>query len=169
MFSKAKIASISTLSPRVKEFTIKPSKPIVAIPGQFIILKWGENQRSYSIAGTSDLDEFKIIVSLNENGVVSPQLFDLKPNDIIYISEAKGEFILPNPIETSEICFICTGTGLAPFKWMIESLIKKNKDLKLTLIFGNRMQEDILYHQFFINLAHSNNQFTYIPVLSRQP
>ena len=164
-FRSAEITKIVELSPRVREFTLTPSKPIEFIPGQFIVINGQGVERSYSISNSPGNKDIEIIVSLNSSGILSPWLFSLKLGANINISEPKGQFVLP-PIVDKDICFICTCTGLGPFKSMIEGLSHLFKG-QIYLIFGNRKKEDILYHEKWQNMAKSTN-FNYMPVLSQE-
>ena len=132
------ISKINTLSPRVLEFSLSTDKPLKFIPGQFITIHNNGIERSYSISNTPGENHIELIVSLNNEGKLTPDLFEKKVGDTLQISEAKGTFILPEFIENG-ICFICTGTGIGPFKSMIDSLLKtQSSPPEIHLVFGNR-------------------------------
>ena len=142
--------------------------------GQFVVIRFGElpegnNERSYSISSAPEhSNRIEICVVLNPGGALTPLLWNKSVGDTLEISEAKGTFCLPEKCDT-EIAFICTGTGVAPFRSMLHYLLYNQKYAqKLYLIFGNRMKKDILYEQEFEALAKEFPNFYFIPVLSRQ-
>ena len=78
-----------------------------------------------------------------------------------------GKFILPEKIDR-DIFFISTGTGIAPFRSMLQHIEKnKIKHLNIFIIFGTRSKKDILYYDEMIKLSSKQN-IIYIPTLSRE-
>jgi CDP-4-dehydro-6-deoxyglucose reductase len=138
-------------------------------PGQFITLRMEGFERSYSIAGPPNLDgEIELCIVLNPQGKVTPALWQLKPGDELEISEALGSMVLPETVD-KDLCFICTGTGVAPFRSMIGYLLNREElQHDIYLIFGNRYSADILYKDEFEEWAKKWDKFHFIPVLSRE-
>lgn len=143
-------------------------------PGQFVAITFaelpeGNNERSYSIASVpSDNNVFEICVVLNPAGKGTPALWSKRAGDELQISEAKGHFVLPENL-AQELVFICTGTGVAPFRSMIGYLLGTlGYQLPVTLIFGNRFEKDILYRNEFENWEKAFPNFRFVPVLSRE-
>ncbi len=145
--------------------------------GQFVMfdlpLNSKVNNRSYSIASNPlGNNEFELVVVLKPDGLGTNYLFNpelIKPGTHIKCSKALGKFTLDETTE-KEICFICTGTGIAPFRAMLLDLKRKGtlKDKKINLIFGCRFEKDILYRKEFEALAAEFPNFNYYPILSRQ-
>ncbi|MBS3914702.1 MAG: FAD-dependent oxidoreductase [Bacteroidetes bacterium] len=143
------------------------------VPGQFVIftipgLAEFQNTRSYSIASAPGKHaQFELCISLNPNGIATPILWKLKPGDHFEMSEPQGNFIMQNAPEL-ETVFICTGTGIAPFRSMLGHLLENGNPSKpVHLIFGNRFENDILYREEFEKLAKEFSNFHFHPVLSR--
>jgi ferredoxin-NADP reductase len=66
--------------------------------------------------------------------------------------------------------FIATGTGIAPFRSMLRWLLaeeSRHQGKQLSLVFGNRTEKDIYYHDEFLRLAAEHSNFHYQPTLSR--
>jgi NAD(P)H-flavin reductase len=81
-----------------------------------------------------------------------------------------GKFMQPpfTSIE-SDICLICTGTGIAPFRSLLLDI--KNRNVphhKIDLIFGSRNEVDILYRSEMEELTNALPGFRYTTVLSRE-
>ena len=144
------------------------------LPGQFIAvsIKDGEGEwveRSYSIANAPEDSGFiELCIVLNPEGKVTPVLWQKKEGDFLEISEPKGSMLLPE-IWDKDLCFICTGTGVAPFRSMIGALMSKGRfEHDVFLIFGNRYRGDILYKSEFEEWTKIEPRFHFIPVLSRE-
>ena len=164
---KATIENIKSLSPRVLEFSLSTKSPIVFESGQFIVIHHKGIERSYSISNKPEKGIIELIVSLNEEGQLTPDLFNKNTGDVINISEAKGSFLLPE-LPQNGICFICTGTGIGPFKSMIETMLSSSSSIPaIHLVFGNRTEEDILYHKYWKDIEAKQKDFHYYPVLSQ--
>lgn len=167
----ATIENIATASPSVRRIFLR-SAPMDFRPGQFIVLHFeaaGEAiERSYSLANSPDENLLELCVVEKPDGVVSPLLLAMQPGDAVEFSGPKGAFLMPKTIDT-DICFICTGTGVAPFRSMIRHIFENNIPHKnIYLVFGNRYTHDLLYHEEWTALAAQNPEFHYHPVLSRE-
>lgn len=154
--------------PEVESFDYKP--------GQFVTLdlpiheKQNKRWRSYSIASWPDGSNiFELIIVLDERGAGTPYLFhEVKVGSELKFRGALGVFTLRQPIET-DVYFICTGTGIAPFRSMIHLIQNNNVPHKnIYLIFGTRTRDNILYYDEMKRLSEDVSNFHYIPVLSRE-
>ena len=172
----AELVKILDESPKVKRFFFKLKDPISFEfkPGQFVIIDFPTithefPYRSYSIASSSSQkNTLEICVVLKEDGCASPLLFKAKTGTMYTLSIPQGRFVLPEILDR-DICFICTGTGVAPFRSMIQSIYENNKAHKnIYLYFGNRKEEDILYRKEFDELNKEHTEFSFIPVLSQE-
>ena len=173
-FHQAEITKIIDINPMVKRFFLKFGHDVIFQSGQFVIIDFGKlnhtySSRSYSIADLSHGSVIEICVSLKKNGAATPLLFNYKIGEKLKISIPQGRFILPDNLNTESIGFICTGTGVAPFRSMIKDLLTLRKYTgKIYLFFGCRTQNDILYREEFEELQNTHSNFHYTPVLSRE-
>lgn len=173
-FFSAKIVKITSLNEFVKLFLLKPSETISYLSGQFTIIDFESlehtySTRSYSISDLRTDQLIEICVVLKPDGAATPKLFSKKEGDLLNISNAQGRFVLPEPIAENPICFICTGTGVAPFRTMIKDLLlNKNFKNKIDLFFGGRFQDDLLFKSEFESLSAVYPNFKYYPCLSRE-
>jgi len=174
-YISGKLVDIITLTPGLKLFYWKADDDAKVdysfIPGQFAIIHFpalggSMPYRSYSIAGKKG-NVIEFCISLKEDGAATTLLWGMKKGDPLSITEAKGDFILRQPAE-NEVCFIATGTGVAPFKPMIAQLLLSDPKVHVKLVFGNRYTKDILYHDHWNELALNHPNFSYYPVLSRE-
>src|SRR6476661_3006666 len=101
--------------------------------GQFVTLdlpiheQKNKRWRSYSIASWPDgSNVYELLIVLLEGGAGTTYLF----NEITVGSELtfrgpQGVFTLPENIE-KDLFFICTGTGIAPFRSMLHHMLLNN-------------------------------------------
>jgi CDP-4-dehydro-6-deoxyglucose reductase len=174
-FHKCKISNIVEHNNKTKRFFIEYPFDVTFQSGQFIIIDFENlnhqfNTRSYSIADYTKGNTIELCIVLKEEGEATPRLFDHKIGDSLLCSMPQGRFVLPEIINNNvEIAFICTGTGVAPFRAMIKELLLERKlKNELKLYFGCRNQEELLYRADFETLAKNYPNFQYYPVLSRE-
>ncbi|HSY65291.1 MAG TPA: FAD-dependent oxidoreductase [Terriglobales bacterium] len=142
--------------------------------------------RAYSIA-SPPADNNRLALCLNrvQDGFMSNFLCDMKEGEEISCQGPFGDFILRPPMR--DTIFIATGTGIAPFRsmlhWLLASDPEAEKDGRgrppstntparhqghqLYMLFGNRTEKDIYYHDEFQRLAREHANFDYLPTLSR--
>lgn len=145
------------------------------IPGQFVTLdlpiheKPNKRWRSYSIASWPDKSNvFELLIVLNPNGLGTPYLFnEINIGSEITFRGPQGVFILKQPIE-KDIYLICTGTGIAPFRSMV-NFIQQNQISynRIFLIYGCRNKNNLLYYEEMNQLETIMPNLKYIPTLSR--
>lgn len=171
-----KIVDIIDETPTIKRFFIQipEVEKFEFIPGQFVRLEAEINSetvlREYSIASApTEKNIFELIIVIAEDGKLTPYLFnEIKIGSTIRTSSALGKFLLPPKLD-KEICFICTGVGIAPFKAMIDNIFNKNIPHKdIHLIFGTRYMIDLCYPKELNCLAEKNKTFHFYPTLSRE-
>ncbi len=174
LYYNTEVTEIISISPRIKRFFIRFPHDVHYKSGQFVIIDFGKlphpyATRSYSIADVCNGPVIELCVSLKEDGAATPILFHQKIGDVLRVSEPQGRFVLPETIEHKSIAFICTGTGVAPFRAMIKDLLLfRNFRNPVHLYFGCRTQAEILYREEFEALQSEHPNFIYTPVLSRE-
>lgn len=145
-------------------------------PGQFVTLdlpiheKPNKRWRSYSIASWPDgTNVFELVIVLDKNGLGTTYLFnEIKVGSELTFRGPQGVFILKQPIE-HDIVMICTGTGIAPFRSMVNHLhLHNTKRKNIYLIFGCRTKATLLYYNEMKELETKMPGFSYIPTLSRE-
>ena len=174
-FAARLVGSIS-LSAQTKhlEFEVPAVPRFGFVPGQWLSFKTNnlegeEITRAYSIASPpGDDNRFALCLNRVQDGFMSNHLCDLKEGEEISCQGPFGDFILRPPLR--DTIFIATGTGVAPFRSMLHWLLAdpaRHQEKQLWLLFGNRTEKDIYYHDEFLNLAAQHSNFHYLPTLSR--
>ncbi len=103
-------------------------------------------------------------------GVASNYLCNLRAGDPVRLTGPSGRrFLLPaNPGE-HDFVFVATGTGVAPFRGMVLDLLGNSPESRVCLVTGSPYETDLPYDDVFRALDESNERFTYLTALSRQP
>lgn len=145
-------------------------------PGQFVTLdlpiheKPNKRWRSYSIASWPDgTNVFELVIVLLEGGLGTHYLFyQSGVGTELTLRGPQGVFVLPESIE-QDLFFICTGTGIAPFRSMSHHIFNHQITHKnIYLIFGCRKSCDCLYGTELKALEEKIPSFNYISTFSRE-
>jgi CDP-4-dehydro-6-deoxyglucose reductase len=156
---KARLTGFREIGPNTRHFEFEsPDWKPAFVPGQFLSLTHGETTRAYSIASPPGETGFALCANLVADGRFSPFLFAMKPGDELDFKGPYGAFIMKRPV--SDSIFVATGTGIAPFRSMLLSRL----DRPVTLIFGTRHREGLLYGEELRTLP-----IDYRPTLTRPP
>ena len=187
----ARLVRSTSLSGLTKhlEFEMNDVPHFGFVAGQWLSFKTNtpgseEITRAYSIASPpSDDSRFALCLNRVQDGFMSNFLCDMQEGAEIGCQGPFGDFILRLPMR--DTIFIATGTGIAPFRsmlhWLLGSIPESEKEgqgrppsledrsqgHQLHLIFGNRTERDIYYHDEFLRLAQAHANFHYLPTLSR--
>src|SRR5882757_10013022 len=165
----------TSLSAQTKhlEFEVPAVPRFGFVAGQWLSFKTNkpdgeEITRAYSIASSPGEDN-RLALCLNrvQDGFMSNFLCDMQEGQEISCQGPFGDFILRPPMR--DTVFIATGTGIAPFRSMLHWLLAdpvRHQDKQLSLLFGNRTDKDIYYHEEFLDLAGRHPNFSYLPTLS---
>jgi ferredoxin-NADP reductase len=172
----ARLIRSTSLSDQTKhlEFEVSGKTRFGFVAGQWLSFKTNkpdreEITRAYSIASPpGDDNRFALCLNRVQDGFMSNFLCDMKESEEISCQGPFGDFILRPPLR--DTIFIATGTGIAPFRSMLHWLLAdpvRHQDKQLWLLFGNRTEKALYYHEEFLNLATQHPNFHYLPTLSR--
>ena len=156
------------------------------VAGQWLSVKAStpegeEITRAYSIASApSENGRFAFCLNRVQDGFMSNHLCNLDEGAEISFQGPFGDFILRPPLQ--DTLMIATGTGIAPFRSMLEGLFESGHagaraagrteapgapPAQFWLLFGARYEQDIYYREEFERLASSRSNFHFLPTLSR--
>lgn len=172
---KAHLKEKIALTSKVRDFVFELIEPntIDFKAGQFVLVKTHHPEtgelisRAYSIASApQEIHEIILDLEIVEGGKLTP-LMDRW--EVGYEAELQGPFghFTVKSAPEKNILFISTGTGVAPFRSMIEDMLLRGDPRQLTLVMGVRNQHDIFYKELFEALAAKHANFTFILTLSR--
>ena len=160
------------ITPRVHEARLELVDPprFAFKAGQFVTVPVAEGVlRSYSIASPpEDPSWLSLAVDVQPGGPGSRFFAGLTAGQDVKFQGPYGAFVVRDDA-LPHLLFVGTGTGIAPLRSMILDL--ENRGLghrRMTLFFGVRFADDLMYHGEFLALAEKYGPtFTYIPTLSR--
>lgn len=172
-FYDATVARIADLTDSVRHFVLEYDQEADGrfIAGQFLMVHLERDgkphKKAYSIASSpSILPKVELCIKLVEGGFTTNWFWKLKEGDRIQTSIPYGVFTVKEPWQ-EELVFVGTGTGVAPLRGMIQNLYERGCTKKITLIFGNRYETDILYESEWRQMEKKHPTFRFIPTISR--
>lgn len=143
-------------------------------PGQFVLfhVPLVENPadiqpRAFSLASSPTESEILFVAKMKEGGRASRWILEtLKPGTPVTMQGPMGLFLLDSTTPKDPL-FICTSTGVAPFRSMIRDMLTAGNPRRMDLVFGARAEEDLFWikeltaltaqhENFFLHLALSN-------------
>ncbi|HSA60430.1 MAG TPA: FAD-binding oxidoreductase [bacterium] len=168
------LEKIFELTPSVRTFRLRfpRGKWIPFQAGQFCMVqvpKAGEKplKKAYSICSSPfEAGYLDLCIKLVEGGYATNWFWTLKEGDEVTVTMPYGGFVLKEPVE-SELVFVATGTGLAPLRSMLRVLLRDDFQEPITLIFGVRYENEVLYNEEFRELEKKHANFKFIPTVSR--
>jgi NAD(P)H-flavin reductase len=168
---RAKLIESKEIAPEVRHFVFEVLNVdnFTFTPGQFVSLTDKVNnkpvKRAYSIASPPfGNNRFELCLNLVHEGAFTPHLFSLEPGDEMEMRGPLGLFTQPEPHR--ETLLVATGTGVAPYRSILEAFLKPDAP-PYTLLFGARYDSHILYREQFEELALQHPNFRFLPTLTR--
>lgn len=159
-------------------FELKSPNRIEFQAGQYILLSvpTTPQRKSYSIASAPQVDHaFELLVDLAPQGHGTQYLESLQLGDEISFMAPVGLFVIA-PADSAQgqqeqaLEFVATGSGIAPFKGILEDLlIAKNDQRPIKLYWGLRYSTDQFWFDEFSQLAQQHPNFSFHPTLSKPP
>ena len=139
--------------------------------GQYLTVKTHINgeavQRCYSISSNpANTDLLTIAVKKVPGGKMSTHLVD-KGNSLGSIESMvpMGIFHLDETHTNNHLLMISGGSGITPMLSIIKDELTQSPDRKITLIYGNKAEQDIIYLNELNKLAEENDRLSIIYVL----
>ena len=157
---RAQLVSSRPLSPTVRSLVLRAEldQPLAWAAGQYVELELEPGVRKpYSIASAMSArgpGEFEVAVS-HEGEIETPWL------------TAWGPAGSMRRVPEEPAVFIAAGTGLSPFRAMIQDELVRTADVPLLLLFGARSERDLLWRDELDALAASHARFRFEPTLSQ--
>lgn len=152
------------LSPTVMGIRFEPQKNFRFKPGQFLSVivpdplnKKHFVKRAFSFANSYERaieDGYEICMKFIPGGFASIYMDALREGTYFKISAPYGHFTYHTPERGRSVCFISTGTGIAPFRSiLLSSQFLEDPPERAFSIFGARTEDEILYPGLFQSLG----------------
>jgi ferredoxin-NADP reductase/ferredoxin len=144
--------------------------------GQYVSLKLPLDgsfvTRSYSLCSSPKdalKGEYAITVRSNPGGFVADRLLmELKEGDKLVSSGPQGFFYYEKLRDEKQVIGLAGGSGITPFLSMARAIAEGIEDFKLTLLFGSRDEDNILFREELDEIAAACPKFKVIHVLSEE-
>lgn len=170
---KAKLADKQVFNNKFTQYTfgfIAPHKMLFD-PGQYVSMVVDEqgDRRSYSISSKPENQMgFDLLIDHTPQGVGTQFLQNLELGAEVDVMGPLGRFIFQPGGSEEELIFIATGSGIAPFRSMIMSLLQEGTERRpMTLYWGMRFVEELFWLDDFQGLAENFSNFKFHPVISQ--
>jgi phenol/toluene 2-monooxygenase (NADH) P5/A5 len=166
------VSRIDTLTPTIKGVRIRLEEPIRFQAGQYINLEipGGIGHRAFSIASPpSASGEVELNIRIVPGGQGTTYVHEqMQAGERLRLSGPYGRFFVKKSAHVPVI-FMAGGSGLSSPRSMILDLLTEDFALPITLVYGQRMGEELYYHDEFLGLAGKHPNFRYVPALSHEP
>ena len=160
---RSQIVSVREESADMYSLVIKPNKKWKGFQaGQYVELTVEKDgawmSRYFSISSSpahfQKTGFIELSIRIQEKGRITPWLPKaLKANSIVNLSDAMGEFTLN--LEHSSVCMIAGGSGITPFRSMLQQLDSQNKQ-DITLMYYARSAQHFLFESEFNAIAEQH-------------
>ncbi|MFK7806926.1 MAG: 2Fe-2S iron-sulfur cluster-binding protein [Saprospiraceae bacterium] len=120
-------------------------------PGQYLTLllqiNGQEVRRSYSMSSAPFEEELKVTVKRVKGGLVSNHLLDqIKPGETINVLPPQGRFTAKVAAENRKTYyFFGAGSGITPLMSLVKTILEKEPQSSVFLLYGNRSEQSIIF------------------------
>jgi ferredoxin-NADP reductase len=168
----ARVTAVRILSPTVKELSLEPTRgPLTFVAGQWLNAYVQTDgtlvKRAYSIANAPGSRHVELAVTYVEGGAASPALHALCVGAELEIDGPHGMFTRSPAERLEPSLFVATGTGLAPFRSMLQAELGDPTLAPITLLFGCRTTQDVLWRAELDALTARYPRLSVVVTLSR--
>jgi ferredoxin-NADP reductase len=144
------------LTPTVVGIRFEPNKRFAHEPGQFLSLIVPGTEKSakparriYSFASDPEREGYQLCIKVVPGGIGSNYMASLKVGSSFKATAPYGDFLF-EPKKGNHVCFIATGTGIAPFRAIaMSNPFMENPPASSLILFGARTEDEIVYPGFF--------------------
>ncbi len=166
-----RIAEIREEAPNVRTLFLEAigERPTF-IPGQFLTVTLPNVEpkegKSYSISSIPEDD--RVTITVKGIGEFSNALLARKVGETLTTSAPFG-FFYPSPDHTErDLAFIAGGIGIAPIVSMVRALTLENDTRRISLLYSNRTQDDIVFFRELEALANMHERFSLLHFITRE-
>lgn len=159
-----------------KSYFLKAESAAYFRAGQYlsVSLKIGDSilTRPYSISSSPQMSKdgiYAITVRKTPDGFASDYILEnLKEGDEVTVSEPLGNFYYEDLRDEKDVIAIAGGSGITPFLSMAYAIRDGAEDFNLTILFGSRNEESILFKEELESIAAMCPKVHIVHVLSEE-
>jgi ring-1,2-phenylacetyl-CoA epoxidase subunit PaaE len=146
------------------------------IQGQYLTLEQTIEdtvvRRSYSICAGLDDEQLKIAIKHVEGGVFSSWANEsLKAGDRLDVLPPRGDFHTDiDPQHGKNYLCICAGSGITPILSIIKTVLSREPQSRVTLLYGNQRTASMMFRNDLAFLKNAYlERFFWVNIFSREP
>ncbi len=138
--------------------------------GQAVVVgvRGGVLHKPYSIACSparaAASGMLELLVQTDDADPENPHLEQVAPGTALDVAGPFGTFVLPTPVVDSHLLFVGGGTGIAPLRAMIQSVLDQQLSTRVTLIYSVRAAEELAFGDELRRLADTGMAEVYFTV-----
>ncbi|OWT80367.1 MULTISPECIES: 2Fe-2S iron-sulfur cluster-binding protein [unclassified Achromobacter] len=170
---EATVETVSALAPDVTLLRLRlPAMPdgegIVYAPGQYLNIQLEDgSHRCFSMANAPDGQSVDLHIKRILGGRFTDRMLgSLKPGAAMRVELPHGTFHY-RAQDYQPMIFAATGTGIAPIRAILESLLDNDDLPPSRLYWGVRSQQDLYQTEELAQWSQRLYEFEFVPVLSR--
>ena len=126
--------------------------------------------RAYSISSSpkeSLEGKYELTIKLVEGGLMSKYIFDTwKKGKSVEVSAPAGNFEYQELRDAKKVICLAGGSGITPFVSMAKAIRDGDEDFEMTLLYGSRNYENILFRKELDAIAKECDKVKVVHVLS---
>ncbi|MFB6280668.1 MAG: FAD-binding oxidoreductase [Haloferacaceae archaeon] len=160
--------------PSLIRVTVETDEPVEFVAGQYVSVRYRGTTRPYSVASSPTRDDLEFCIRRVPGGELTSDLAEtLSEGDVVTLRGPYGDFVMEPPSKR-DLVFLATGTGVAPFRSMIDYCFETGRNVHrgdprdVWLFLGCAWEDDLPYRERFRALAAEHDRFHFVPTLSRE-
>ncbi len=175
-----KVAEVTERAPDVKSFTLVPdpargtSSPAYFGAGKyltvFVTINGMPVTRAYSLSSSPKMaleGQYELTIKLVDGGLVSRYILDnWQVGTEVTVSAPEGNFEYQPLRDAKTVIGLAGGSGITPFLSMARAIADGDEDFELTLLYGSRNKDNILFFDELAALEKACPKFRVVHVLS---
>jgi CDP-4-dehydro-6-deoxyglucose reductase len=161
--------------PSLLRVTVETEDPVEFAAGQYLSVRYDDTTRVYSVASSPTREALEFCIRRVPGGELTDDLAArLSAGDRLTLRGPYGDLLLEEP-SSRDLAFLATGTGVAPFKSMIDYCFDTGRDRHedaerdVWLFLGAAWADGLPYHDVFRTYADERENFHFVPTVSREP
>lgn len=115
-------------------------------------------------------ETLELTVRDKPGGFVAPYLLnEVQVGDELETTGPAGSFYHEPLIDGNDLVFLAGGSGITPFMSIIRDTFQRDRPLKIRLLYGSRVPDDVIYGDELAELAAHHPNLNYSLVISEPP
>jgi len=125
-------------------------------------------RKPYSIASSPEKEHaIELCIKIIEGSHTTNYIYGLQKGGKVELFGPAGKFVIEKDSLDKDLVFVAVGTGITPFRSMINHLLKNGFKKRIILIKGFRTEKNLLYDEEFSKIADRHGNFEFCNILSR--